>query len=308
MSTLSDLIVEIADEGQPLKHTRLLQLSDLDGEQTVELRGDWASIPSNRKREVVGRLAELAEDNLELDFAPIFLIGLEDADEGVRERSVHALWECEDRSIIRPLADLIVKDPSVAVRTAAAISLGKFAELAQHGKLIPRDSRRTQDALLAAIDNPEEDVEVRRRALEAVACFDQPRIDEIIRDAYQGSDPALRQSSIYAMGRTSNARWLPIVLSGLDHESAEVRFEAAGALGLLGDESMASELVSLLDDDDSEVQNAAAQALGSIGGPLAKQALEQCLEAGDESLQDAAREALENMEFSEDPLGFRTRT
>ena len=304
MTTISEVIVEIGDDSQPLKHTRLLQLSGLDSDESAEFKSKWESVSQSRKRETIGSLAELAEDNLELDFAPIFLIGLEDRDDEVRTGSIAALWEYDDRSIIRPLVDLVTNDPSLEVRTAAATSLGKFAALAQEDKLTPRDSSRIKDGLLAVLDESGLAAEVRRRAIESVASFDDPRIDKIIRQAYESDDDRLKQSSIYAMGRSSNAGWLPIATQALEHESAAVRFEAAGALGLLGEANAARDLLALLDDLDPEVQNAAVQALGQIGGPVAKRGLEQLLESGDESLEAAAREALEDIHFGEDPMGL----
>ena len=89
------------------------------------------------------------------------------------------------------------------------------------------------------------------------------------------------------------------------HEDPAIRFEAANAGGLLGDESIAPNIVQLLGDEDSQVQLAAVQALGKIGGPLAKKALDLCLESDDEALQEAAGEALADVDFEADPLGFR---
>ena len=58
-------------------------------------------------------------------------------------------------------------------------------------------------------------------------------------------------------------------------------------------------------DEDPEVQVSAVQALGNIGGVLAKRALQQALKLGDEAVEEAAQGALANIEFDEDPLGFR---
>jgi len=77
------------------------------------------------------------------------------------------------------------------------------------------------------------------------------------------------------------------------------------AAGSIGDPSLLPRLLELLDDDDGEVQEAAIDALGQIGGPQAKQALQGLLRSGEERLRDAASEALAELEFGEDPLGFR---
>ncbi len=84
-----------------------------------------------------------------------------------------------------------------------------------------------------------------------------------------------------------------------------MRFEAANACGMLGDESIVPHLISLFEDDDVEVQAAAVQALGQIGGQLAKRALQQAVKTADETVEEAAQAALAEIEFDEDPLGFR---
>ena len=67
-------------------------------------------------------------------------------------------------------------------------------------------------------------------------------------------------------------------------------------------------IIRLIKDDDALVQLSAVEALSSIGGTLAKQALLQCLKSGDEALEEAAQSALANLEFDNDPLGFRFDT
>ena len=223
----------------------------------------------------------------------------------VREQATRGLWETEDRAIIRPLIDLLHHDPSPKVRSAASISLGKFAVMAQNGKLISRDEDRIREALIAVIGGSEEDVEVKRRAIEAVACFDYPGVDEIIREAYQSREQKLVQSSIYAMGQRSNPEWLPTVVTEMEHEDPAIRYEATIAGGKLGDESIATQLIRLLQDEDAQVQLAAVRALGYIGGPLAKRALQQCVKMEDEALETAAQDALNSFEFDEDPLALR---
>ena len=84
-----------------------------------------------------------------------------------------------------------------------------------------------------------------------------------------------------------------------------IRYEAANAIGQLGDETSVPHLIMLVKDDDDQVQLAAVQSLGYIGGILAKQALIQCMKLGDEALEETARTALRSIEFDEDPLGFR---
>ena len=221
----------------------------------------------------------------------------------MRERAALALWECDDRLVIGPLTDLLASDPSSHVRAAVAMTLGKFAAMAQEGKLIAQDSERVRGALLTAIDAAGQALEVRRRALESAACFGDPRVDYLIRRSHESGDASLKQSALFAMGRSPDDRWAAAVVRDLSDRSSAIRFEAVNALALIGAEDAAPDLIGLLDDEDAEVQGAAARALGSIGGEAAKQALQDRLEDADEVLEGAIREALDDIAFEENPLG-----
>ena len=302
--TITEYLNTLAEDGDALKYSGLLQLSDLSSDESDEFDDAWPAISTEVRRDILGKLGELAEDNLELDFTAAFRSCLADGDDGVRELAARGLWECEDRKIIRPLVGLVRGDPSAGVRAAACITLGRFTALAQEGKLSARDEESVRSALVAVIDSPDEELEVRRRAVEAVASLTDPGVEEIIKDAYASGVPELKQSSIYAMGRSSKTVWLPIVLHEMDDGSPPIRFEAANAAGLLGDEKVAPHLISLLRDDDVSVQLAAIAALGSVGGALASQALMKCVESGDEAIVEAADDALREIEFDEDPLSM----
>ncbi len=302
--TLSTYIEEIQDETRPIRRSELLQLSGLGREDIREFRAAWLGVHRNRRREILALLVELSEDNLELDFGSIFRSCLSDDCELVREQATRGLLETDDRMVIRPLVAMLKDDPSTKVRAAAAITLSKFSDMAQQGKLMSRDEDRIREALLAIVANADEDIDVRRRSIEAVASFDTPEITQIVRDAYGSNHPTMQQSAIYAMGRTSNSEWLQIVLSELNSNNPAIRYEAATACGLIGDETTIAHIIELIGDEDIEVQTAAIGALGNIGGSLAKRALIQAIKIGDEALTDTALAALANIEFDEDPLGF----
>ena len=300
--SITEYLNTLAEDDDALKYSGLLQLSDLSSDESDEFEDAWPSISAEVRRDILGKLTELAEDNLELDFTAAFRSCLADGDDSVRELAARGLWECEDRKIVRPLVSLVRGDPSAGVRAAACITLGRFTALAQDGKLSSRDEGSIRSALVEAIESPDEDLEVRRRAVEAVACLPDPAVEEIIKEAYVSGVPELKQSSIYAMGRSSNAVWLPIALREMEDPSPAIRFEAANAAGMLGDEKVAPHLISLLRDDDLSVRLAAITSLGAVGGALASQALMKCVESGDEAIVEAADEALQEIEFDEDPL------
>ena len=294
----------IAEEGTPMSHPALIELSGLSPGELGRFARAWYKVTPERRRKVVERLVEMAEENAELDFSPVFKLCLKDRDEGVRDKSIVGLWEFEDRSLILSLVEILESDVSGRVRASAAMALGKFAYLAQDGKILAKDGDLVKGSLMGALQHEEEWLEVRRRALESVAPFNSPEINNFVHWAYDSDDINLKCSSLYAMGRTGESQWLPLLFRELQNSNPPVRYEAASACGELDREEAAPHLILLLQDDDLQVQLAAIGALGEIGGSLAKRALRRCLKSGDPALEDAAKDALENIQTMDDPQGF----
>jgi HEAT repeat protein len=303
--TAAQVIVELRDSASPVRHTSLIQLSGLSGTEVRDMMSSWNEIDANRRRELLDRMTELADDNIELDYSTLFRACLHDEDEGVRARAARSLWDSDDRTNIRPLVGLLTRDDSAEVRAAAATALGKFVEMTEEGKLIRREGQKIADALVGVIENPQEHLETRCRAIEAVAALTSEKVHSIIEQAYRDDDIRLKQSAIYAMGRRSDSSWLPTVLRETGHVEAAIRYEAVTASGHLGDEDTVPHLINSLNDEDSQVQLAAVNSLGLIGGDLAQRALAQAMQRGDDAIKEAAEQALEAMDFDDDPLGFR---
>jgi len=280
------------------------EVSDLSPEELGLFAKAWFPIPIERRRSIASTMVELAEDNPELDFSAIFKMCLKGDDEPLLEIAMEGLWEHEDRSVIPGLIEVLRSDKGFEVRAAAARALGRFPLLAQEGKLLAKDGEAIHDNLMQVLEDEEEPLEVRRRSMEALAPFNTLEINQHITLAYESLDPDFRASSIFAMGRTGEAGWLPLLLQELQNEEPSIRYETAYACGELGEEDAVPHLILLLEDDDPQVQLAGIGALGKIGGSLAKKVLMACAKDGDATLEEAAQIELENMEFFEDPLGF----
>ncbi|MBM3926109.1 MAG: HEAT repeat domain-containing protein [SAR202 cluster bacterium] len=296
---------EIKSEGAIPAHTVLYELSNLTSDQVEQFGSTWSEVTPQRRLAIVDRLVSLAQDSAELDFSVVLRRCIEDEEEEVRRRAIEGLWEYEERQLIPVLCRTLQGDSSTKVRATAAMGLGKFASLAEEGKLLRRDGQRIQECLMKSLVNQKEEMEVRRRALESVAVFSANGIADHIKKAYNSSSLELRCSAIYAMGKTGEPLWLSILVKELKSSTAALRYEASSACGELGEEDAIPHLIPLIGDDDLQVQLAAIRAIGSIGGPLAKKALRRCLKSGDPAVEDAAREYLEMAETMEDPLGFK---
>ncbi len=288
-------IVELSSS-DTLLNSRLATLSHLSAAEMLVFRGAWGAIETRRRREIINRLVEMAEENVELNFDCIFKYCLKDQDDEVRSKAIEGLWENEEASLVSPLINLLEQDTSEQVRAAAAKALGKFTMLAEHNKLRSCHVSRLGESLLAVIGDTNRTLEVRRRALEAVAPLDLPEVKDTIMAAYQSGDDMLKIGAIYAMGRNCAADWLPILLKELGSDDAEVRYEAAGACGELEEEGAVPCLIKLVNDQDADVQMAAIQALGKIGGTKARECLEHCLSGSGQAIRHIAGEALRELE------------
>jgi len=297
-------IAQVFDSSRPLLSSELVFLSDLSPDELRFFKDVWTSADASRRYQVISQLVHLSEVDFKLDFSRIFIACQHDADERIRIQAIAGLEIEENYLPIAPLIQTLKKDNSAKVRAAAATALGKFALLAEQGKLPAHYKDEIYAALLEVLDNRTESGEVRRRALEAVSPFSLPRVKELIEQAYDTEDVKLKASAIYAMGRNCNPAWLNALLSELSSNEAEIRYEAAHACGELGAEEAVPHLLKLIYDEDEQVQEAAIKALGEIGGEHAKQALNKLARSRQARIRQAAESALKELQFCEDPLSL----
>ena len=69
---IEEIIADLRDSSQSLRNSRLVELSSLNSEELELWERAWANIKPKRRRQIIYRLVELAEDNFELDFDSIF--------------------------------------------------------------------------------------------------------------------------------------------------------------------------------------------------------------------------------------------
>ena len=302
--SLEDFLQTITDPSAQVPDGDFIELSDLSPAELGLFARTWYGVDVERQYWIVSTLVELAENSPELDFFAIFKMCLRDGHESVLEKAMEGLWEHEDRSIIPLLIQILLSSKSASVRAASAVALGKFPLLVQEGKLLAKDGDSIHNSLMEVLADPGQHPDVRRRSLEAIAPFNTSDIKQYVSWAYHSEDLDLKSSSIYAMGRTGETSWLPLLIKELQSQEPSIRYETAHACGELGEEDLVPHLISLLEDDDYRVQMAGVSALGKIGGPLAKKVLVHCIQEGDAALEEAARAELQNIELLEDPMAF----
>ena len=291
----------ISDE-QPFSVAALTFLSDISNADSTTLALMWPGAGVARRRKIAATLVQMAEDNLEYNFNAVFAVLLNDTDVHVRRTAVEGLVEDESAGTVRRLIEVLESDPAPEVRAAAAIVLGPAALRAETGKLKGEWPARLCDALLRAVRDPEAGDDVHRRALESVAYFcDNADVTAEIDRAYAGRG-LVRASAINAMGRNMNVRWAPLLLKELQSNEPAMRYEAAHAVGELGEQANVPALLPLLDDPDLEVQLAAIWALGQLGGRVAMQELQMRSEDDDDAIREAVDDALTEIRYAADPL------
>ena len=292
----------IADESEPLSDAPFHEASDPSPSEVIEFDRFLSTLDEEERRVVLTTMVEQAEENLELDFTSIFRHFLKDEDDRLVQLGIEGLWEQEERWLITELVNLLRSERGAQVRAASAVALGKFPVLALEGKIPPQEGALIYRVLMDFLEDEIEDLEVRRRCLEALAPYNTEEVRDYIRWAYDDEDQDLRSSSIYAMGKTGELSWLPVLLLELESSDAAVRYETANACGELADQQATPQLVELLDDEDPEVRLASIAALGKIGGAEARRALIDCVQDGDAAMSEAAHAELENLQFLDDPM------
>jgi HEAT repeat protein len=295
-------VAEIFDSSKPVVSSKLVYLSNLSSEELKFLKEIWTNADAARRHQVISQLVHLSEADFRLDFSSVFAFCLSDPDETLRIQAMTGLDGEENYLLITPLLRALKEDDSAKVRAAAATALGKFALLGELDKLPTHYKNKIYTALLDVLDSKVETSEVRRRALEAVSTFNLPRVKELIEQAYHTDDVKLKSSAIYAMGRNCDSAWLTTLITELNNNEAEIRYEAANACGELGAGEAVPHLLKLIKDEDHQVQEAAIKALGQISGEQAEQALNKLAKNPELRIREAAKSALEEIHFCEDPL------
>jgi len=293
--SFDEVVVALRDEEQPFPARHLYRLSGLEGEELGLIRRVWFGLSPQRRIGILEDLETLAESNTVMQFDAINQIALGDEDPRVRLTAIRALWPSEQVEIVPQLLDLLENDESTEVRAQAAAGLGRFIHLGEMGK-IPADTlKQIEERLLGVLDGPSESL-IRRRALESLGFSSRPEVPDLIEQAHEDDNEEWIASALYAMGRSADDRWAPVVITSLKDPNLEISREAVRAAGELELSDALPTLVDLLHEEDSELRLAAAWSLSQIGGEGVADALEEYLErTQDEDEIDLIEDALENL-------------
>lgn len=294
------LLDALLDTDNPFPARYLYRLSDLDPVELKSLAEIWPKLPPWRRIALMEDVEQLGEKDTLLSFEALARFTIQDSDPQVRTLAVRALWEYEDPHLAPILLNLLETDPYAEVRAAAASGLGKFVYLGEVEDLPKRTLRKIEDSLLGLVNGQDEAV-VRRNALEALGYSGRKEVPPLIRAAYYSDDQEWTASALFAMGRSCEERWSPLVMAMLDSLLPKLREEAARAVGELEIHGALPHLLELLDDPDEDARLASIWSLSQLGGEGVREALEEIAEETDDTEElSFIEEALDNLSFTEE--------
>jgi HEAT repeat protein len=296
-------LTELADAATTAQPALMAALSDPRAEDVTSFARIWPTIDPARRRWIAERLLETAEASFQVDYDRLFAHLLDDEDPIIRGTALDGLWEDDDPRLVARFLPMLRSDPDERVRARAATALGEFV---YRGELDALDSEVTEQLIAALTDTARddaEDIDVRRRATEAVGYADRPEVHALIEAHFNAVEQPLRAGAVCAMGRSVDERWSDLIEASLEDPDPELRYEAALAAGKVTLPDTVAKLFELADADEREIQLAAIWSLGEIGGARARRALDRLAQsAPDDDYAEAVDDALGMVALSEGDL------
>lgn len=178
-------------------------------------------------------------------------------------------------------------DPDKNIRLASALALASTDEVLDVGALVEklglgtgqsslitvslfrRIAETRPDQIKALVLQPEQDVEIRLAAIEALAGTGDYSLVPVIADLALAAadDTEELPRYLHALGRLGHPAARPAVLAGLSSTAMGARAAAAGAAGRIMLVESADRLAELLDDPEWWVRFRAAESLILLGDP-----------------------------------------
>jgi HEAT repeat protein len=279
----------------------LQEFSDLGTLELKTFLDVWPRVKLSRKLTLLEELDALAEVDTLVSFDELARALLTDPEPEVRMRAIRLLDECEDSKIVPSYLEILKNDPDVNVRVEAAKILNLFVDLGELEEIPEKIYHQVEDALLASA-NSEDDIRVRRAALESLGYSSRPEVTTLIESAFHREDPTWQASSLIAMGRSADNRWDEEVTRSLVNVNDRVRKAAVRAAGELSLQLARPILLKMLgEEEDEDILSAVIWSLSQIGGEDVRTYLENLLDQIEDEEQIAfLEEALDNLAFTED--------
>lgn len=292
----------LLNEKKEFPRKYLQQFSDMGTLELKTLLDVWQRVGPSRKLTLLEGLETLAESDTLVNFDDLAKALLADPDSVVRGRAIRLLSECEDVKLIPTFINILNTDSDAQTRAEAATVLNIFVDLGELEE-IPEDLAHQVEDTLLAVANGQDEIRVRRRALESLGYSSRPEVQMLIESAFRREDPAWKASALFAMGRSADSRWDNEIIQSLLNDNQNVQDAAILAAGELSIKDANPILLKLLTDaaEEGEVTNSLIWSLSQIGGEDVRVYIENLLDQTEDDEQiEFLEEALENLSFTED--------
>lgn len=279
----------------------LREFSDIGNHELKTLLDVWPRVVLSRKLSLLDELSVLADNDTLVSFDDFARALLTDPDAQVRTRAIRLLDESESVDLVPSYLDMLKNDSDISVRAEAARALNMFVDLGELEEIPENIYHQVEDALLMAVTG-EDDVRVRRAALESLGYSSRPEVATLIESSFHREEPNWKASALIAMGRSADDRWSDHVTRSLVSENDSIRKAAVQAAGELSLKSTRPLLLKMLgEEEDDTVLSAMIWSLSQIGGEDVRTYLEALLDQIEDEDQIAfLEEALDNLAFTED--------
>jgi len=303
---LSEIQKALLNREAPFPPGLLYFFSDISQGDLNKVEKIWPEVWIERRRGLLEDMESISENDTLLFFDHIAVMCLADADPVARATAIRLLWQSDEESLVPELIKMLLEDPDIIVRAAAATALGIFVYQGEMEEI----KQSTYDMILENLVHVHTGSDkrlVRRRALESLGYATHPDVPGFIEQAYETDNEEWLQSALFTMSRTLNKHWIDWVLSMFDHPDSNVQYEAVRAAGELEAKAALEPILDLLEEgtDDEDLYYAAIWSLSKIGGKRVRKIIEANLDEA-EDLEEIRilEEALENLDFTEQVVGF----
>jgi len=304
-TSFQKVIDELIGDKPEISRRSLQEFSDIDPSSLKAVLEVWPSVKADRKRLLLDGLQSLSDEDTLVSFDDFARALLTDADPQVRTRAIRLLNECDDVKLASRFIKILADDEQVETRAEAAMALGRFVELGELEELPEPTKRQVEDALLEKA-NSEDQLLVRRNALEALGFSSRPEVITLIESAFRRENPDWQASALFAMGRSFDERWEEQVLSRMQDVNPIIRLAAVEAAGELRLASARLILLKVIEEEDEdEITSAAIWSLSQIGGEDARVYIQNLLDLAEEDEDvEFLEEALDNLQFTDELNDF----
>lgn len=247
---------------------------------------------------------------------PALMNALKDAEPDVRAAAARAACQFADPRTFEAIGDILLDDPQIEVRQAAAEALGEthrseaipYLLQALHDPFWWYEREQAVNPLLDAITKmgpavvPEliealgdNEVTVRRLAAQLLARIPDERAIEALTDSLYDTHYEVCRASAEALA-SIGAPALPVLLEALRHPEAWIRQQSVIGLTKLPDPQVLPALLDLLNDESREVRKQVVQSLGQLRDARAVPPLQALAAAReDREMAGLAKQALQNI-------------